>query len=68
VIAGVLLHTLVLPLRLELPRSVRIVLAAAAALLGLAVMAGAIRLFKGTGQDPKPWKAKIGRASCRERV
>jgi protein-S-isoprenylcysteine O-methyltransferase Ste14 len=57
VIAGVLLHALVLPLRLELASSVRIVLAAAAALLGLALMAGAFRLFKRTGQDPKPWKA-----------
>jgi len=57
VIAGVLLHALVLPLRLELAPSVRIVVAAAAALVGLVVMAGAVRLFKRTGQDLKPWKA-----------
>jgi protein-S-isoprenylcysteine O-methyltransferase Ste14 len=55
-IAGGLLHLFVLPLRLEFAFSVRIFMALAAALLGFAVIAGAVGLFKRTGQDPKPWK------------
>jgi protein-S-isoprenylcysteine O-methyltransferase Ste14 len=56
VIAGGLLHSFVLPLRFEFAFAVRIFMALAAALLGFAVMAGAMGLFKRTGQDPKPWK------------
>jgi protein-S-isoprenylcysteine O-methyltransferase Ste14 len=55
VIVGVLLHVL-LPLRLGVAPGVRIAGAAVAALLGLAAIAGAIRLFQRTGQDPKPWE------------
>jgi protein-S-isoprenylcysteine O-methyltransferase Ste14 len=56
VIAGVLLHAFVLPLRLVLAPGMRIAATAAAALLGLTAMGGAIRLFRRTGQDPKPWE------------
>jgi protein-S-isoprenylcysteine O-methyltransferase Ste14 len=44
-----------LPLGLGL--TVRIGVAAATALLGLAMLAGALGLFRRTGQDPKPWKS-----------
>ena len=57
VIAGGLLHELVLPLPLGLGLTVRIGVAAATALLGLAMLAGALGLFRRTGQDPKPWKS-----------
>jgi protein-S-isoprenylcysteine O-methyltransferase Ste14 len=57
VIAGGLLHELVLPLPLALGLTVRVGVAAATALLGLALLAGALGLFRRTGQDPKPWKS-----------
>jgi protein-S-isoprenylcysteine O-methyltransferase Ste14 len=56
VIAGGLLHAFVLPLPFELTLVARFIAAAVAVLLGFAVMAGAMGLFKRTGQDPKPWK------------
>ena len=56
VIAGVVIHWLVLPLPLGLSAAARIALTAAAALLGILLMGGAIRLFRQTGQDPKPWE------------
>ena len=56
VIVGVLVHGLLLPLRLPLPTSARVSLSAAPILLGLFLMAGAIRLFRRSGQDPKPWE------------
>jgi protein-S-isoprenylcysteine O-methyltransferase Ste14 len=55
-LAGVILHAFVLPLPLSLAPGVRTALTAAAALLGLASMGGALRLFRRTGQDPKPWE------------
>lgn len=54
ILAGIGLQAL-LPLRAEPGRSVRLVLAVFALVLGVALMAGAIRLFRKTGQDPKPW-------------
>jgi protein-S-isoprenylcysteine O-methyltransferase Ste14 len=57
VIAGGLLHELVLPLPLALALTVRVGVAAATALLGLALLAGALGLFRRTGQDPKPWES-----------
>jgi protein-S-isoprenylcysteine O-methyltransferase Ste14 len=57
VIAGVLLHAFVLPLSFEWSLIARIGVGAGAAALGVAVMSGAVNLFKQTGQDPKPWKA-----------
>jgi protein-S-isoprenylcysteine O-methyltransferase Ste14 len=57
VIAGGLLHELVLPLPLPLAPAVRVGVAAIGAGLGLALLAGALGLFRRTGQDPKPWKS-----------
>ena len=57
VIVGALLHAFALSLPLELALGARIGAAVAAAGLGIAIMAGAIGLFKRTGQDPKPWKS-----------
>lgn len=56
VIAGVLVHGLLLPLRLPLSTSARVSLSTAPILLGLFLMGGAIRLFRRSGQDPKPWE------------
>lgn len=56
VIAGVLVHGFVLPLRPPLPPGARVALTAVAILLGLSLMGGAIRLFRRSGQDPKPWE------------
>jgi len=55
VIVGALLHAFALPLHLDFALGVRIGAAVAAAGLGIAMMAGAVGLFKRTGQDPKPW-------------
>jgi protein-S-isoprenylcysteine O-methyltransferase Ste14 len=55
VIAGVLMHAFVAPLPVGLPIVSRIVVATAAALSGLVFMGLAIKLFRRTGQDPKPW-------------
>ncbi len=54
---GVLLHAVALPLPLGLPGAWRIGLAALAAGLGIALLAGAFGHFQRTGQDPKPWLA-----------
>ena len=56
VILGTLLHVYVLPFRYGFGLGARITAGAAIALLGTAVMGGAIGLFRRTGQDPKPWK------------
>jgi protein-S-isoprenylcysteine O-methyltransferase Ste14 len=55
VIVGALLHAFALPLHLDFALGARIGAAVAAAGLGIAMMAGALGLFKRTGQDPKPW-------------
>jgi len=55
--AGVLLHTFVFALPIVLPLWFRIGTAVVLGALGLASTGGAGRLFKRTGQDPKPWKA-----------
>ena len=57
VVAGGLLDEFVLPLPLKIATSARIGGAVAAVALGLAMVAGAIGLFRRTGQDPKPWKS-----------
>lgn len=56
VIAGVLLNAFAVPLGLGIGPQARIAATAAAALLGLVFMYGAIGLFRRTGQDPKPWE------------
>lgn len=55
-LAGIGLQAFVLPLRIGLPAAARATAAAGLALVGLALLAGAMRLFRRTGQDPKPWK------------
>ncbi len=57
VIAGVVGHAFLLPLPLELGPGSRIAGALAAAGPGAALIAGALGLFRRTGQDPKPWKS-----------
>jgi protein-S-isoprenylcysteine O-methyltransferase Ste14 len=57
VIAGAVCHAFLLPLPLELGPGARIAGALATAGLGGAVIAGALGLFRRTGQDPKPWKS-----------
>lgn len=56
VIVGALLHAFAVPLPLALPLGARIAVTSLAVLLGLSLMGGAIRLFRRTGQDPKPWE------------
>jgi protein-S-isoprenylcysteine O-methyltransferase Ste14 len=56
VIIGVVLHAFVVPLPIELSTGLRIAAGVAAAVPGLVLMGGAIRLFRRTGQDPKPWE------------
>ncbi|HTO52745.1 MAG TPA: isoprenylcysteine carboxylmethyltransferase family protein [Myxococcota bacterium] len=56
VIAGALLQAFAPPLRLDVARGARIALGAVLSLLGVALMAAAIGLFRRTGQDPTPWK------------
>ena len=57
VIAGGVVDRYLFPLSLNLPGSVRFGAAAGATAIGIGVMAGAIGLFKRTGQDPKPWES-----------
>lgn len=56
VIVGVLGHAFVLPLPIELSTPWRIALTLAAAAPAVVLLAGAIGLFRRTGQDPKPWE------------
>ncbi len=56
VIIGGLLNKSAFPISLELALGVRVVATIAVAALGLGFMIGAVKLFKHTGQDPKPWQ------------
>ncbi len=56
VIAGVLCQAFLVALRFELGAALRIGASAFFVLLGVAMLAGAIGLFRRTGQDPQPWK------------
>ena len=55
-IAGWLIHRFGAPLPLALSSTIRIGLTIVMILPGLALLAGAKRLFARTAQDPKPWK------------
>ena len=57
VVLGGLLHGLVFPLPLNLRVALRIGVTVVTALLGVALVAAAIGLFRRTGQDPKPWES-----------
>jgi protein-S-isoprenylcysteine O-methyltransferase Ste14 len=56
VILGVLIDAFVSPLPMELSTGWRIALALAATVPAVVLLAGAIGLFRRTGQDPKPWE------------
>lgn len=56
VIIGVLIHAFVSPLPMELAAGWRIALTVAASVPAVVLLAGAIGLFRRTGQDPKPWE------------
>jgi protein-S-isoprenylcysteine O-methyltransferase Ste14 len=56
IVAGGVLHWMA-PLRLPLGPAVRIGGAVLALAIGAAFLAGALGLFRRTGQDPKPWVA-----------
>jgi protein-S-isoprenylcysteine O-methyltransferase Ste14 len=56
IIAGIVLHSLAVPFELGLPPAARSGGAAVSGAGGLAWLAAAARLFKRSGQDPKPWK------------
>ena len=56
VIVGVLVHGFVAPLPIALPIVLRIAAGTAAAVASLVIMGFAIKLFRRTGQDPKPWE------------
>jgi len=45
------------PMPIGLPGGVRVALGLLTALLGVPLLVGAFRLFRKTGQDPKPWLA-----------
>jgi protein-S-isoprenylcysteine O-methyltransferase Ste14 len=57
VIGGALLHAYVRPMPLLLEFGPRLAVSLTFVMLGIALMAGAVGLFKRTGQDPKPWKS-----------
>ena len=57
IVAGIGLHELLSPMPIALPMGPRIALAFLVAVLGVGLVVGAWRLFRATGQDPKPWLA-----------
>lgn len=57
VVAGLLLHFFATPLRLELPLALRVAGALALGAASVALLAGALGLFRKTGQNPTPWSA-----------
>ena len=57
VVAGVGLNEFIWPLPIGLARGPGVALALLVALLGVALAVAALRLFRATGQDPKPWLA-----------
>ncbi len=56
VVAGVALHRLLVPLALPLSPIIRLVVASVTGAVGLVLLVAAMRAFRRTGQDPKPWK------------
>jgi len=57
VVAGAGLNEFIWPLPIGLSRALSVALALLVALLGVALAVAALRLFRATGQDPKPWLA-----------
>jgi protein-S-isoprenylcysteine O-methyltransferase Ste14 len=56
-VVGAGLNKFIWPLPIGLSRGLSVALATLVALLGFALTIGALRLFRATGQDPKPWRA-----------
>ena len=54
-LVGVLVHSVVLPLRFPLPRSITLAAGALLVVLAIALFATTLRLFRATGQSPRPW-------------
>lgn len=54
-VVGVLLNALVLPLGFPLPRSITLAAGGLLVLAAIALFATALRLFRATGQHPRPW-------------
>ena len=52
---GVFVHSVVLPLRFPLARSITLTIGGLLVLAAIALFATAIRLFRATGQHPRPW-------------
>ena len=55
-VGGVLLHRLVLPWPLELPPAARITGTVFLAAVAVGLHVAALSLFRGSRQDPRPWK------------
>jgi protein-S-isoprenylcysteine O-methyltransferase Ste14 len=54
-LVGVFLHAAVLPLRFPLPRSITLGVGGLLVVAAIALFASALRLFRATGQHPRPW-------------
>jgi len=52
---GVFVHSVVLPLRFPLPRSITLAAGALLVVAAIALFATTLRLFRATGQHPRPW-------------
>jgi protein-S-isoprenylcysteine O-methyltransferase Ste14 len=52
---GALIHSAVLPLAFPLPRSITLAAGGVLVVAAIALFAAAIRLFRATGQHPRPW-------------
>ncbi len=57
IIVASLVHAYVRPMPLMLEFGPRLAVSLTFVMLGIVLMAGAVGLFKRTGQDPKPWKS-----------
>ena len=54
-LVGILIDSVVLPLRFPLPRSLTLAAGGLIVVAGIALFATALRLFRATGQHPRPW-------------
>jgi protein-S-isoprenylcysteine O-methyltransferase Ste14 len=54
-LVGVFVHSVVLPLRFPLPRSITLAAGGLLVVAAIALFATALRLFRATGQHPRPW-------------
>jgi protein-S-isoprenylcysteine O-methyltransferase Ste14 len=54
-LVGVFIHSVVLPLHFPLPRSITLAAGGLLVVAAIALFATALRLFRATGQHPRPW-------------